>query len=260
MGGRPNASIRLASRHPKVVLNLGSGVKTSAHPDVTNIDWSIYLRLKRAPLIRRIVPALLSGERRRRFADLPANILVHDLARGIPFNDASVDVVYHSHLLEHMDREVAESFMREVKRVLKPQGLQRIVVPDLERLCRACLEHLERCDSNSVERIRHDEYVAGLLEQSVRREAYGMSSQRGLLRIVEKLAVGDARRRGETHQWMYDWANLTALLERSGFHETKSRDYKSSDVPAWQDYGLDVDSSGGEYKPGSLYIEAIKVT
>lgn len=241
-----------------IVLNLGSGVKTSAHAHVTNIDWSIYLRLKRNPLLRRIVPPLLGAQRRRRFAELPPNIVVHDLAKGVPYPDGSVDVVYHSHLLEHLDRPVAEGFMREVARVLRPGGIQRIVVPDLEGVCRRYLEHLEKCKADPAERARHDERVAELLEQSVRREAYGMGSQRGLLRAVELAAVGDARRRGETHQWMYDWANLSVLLERTGFADVTSRDYESSAVAEWAGYGLDTGESGAEYRPGSLYVEAFK--
>jgi len=104
------------------LLNLGCGTKVSGHPDVVNIDWSIYLRLKRNPVLRRLTPMVVKGERLRRFASLPDNILVHNLANGIPFPDESVDAVYHSHLLEHLDREVAGRFLREVRRVLKPGG------------------------------------------------------------------------------------------------------------------------------------------
>jgi SAM-dependent methyltransferase len=115
------------------VLNLGCGTKVSSHPNVTNIDWSIYLRLRKNPVLRRITPLIVSGERRRRFLSLPDNILVHDLARGIPFPDQSIDAVYHSHTLEHLDRATAKRFLSEVLRVLKPGGIHRIVVPDLER-------------------------------------------------------------------------------------------------------------------------------
>jgi SAM-dependent methyltransferase len=115
------------------ILNLGCGTKTSSKPEVTNIDWSIYLRVRRNPLLAAVVPLLLRGERFDRFKSLPDNIMVHNLARGLPFDSDSIDVVYHSHLLEHFDREPARAFLREVRRVLKPGGIQRIVVPDMER-------------------------------------------------------------------------------------------------------------------------------
>ncbi len=240
------------------ILNLGSGTKTSDHPAVVNVDWSIYLRLRRAPLLRRLAPRILRGMRRERFLALPDNLVVHDLSRGIPASDGSVDAIYHSHLLEHLDRPVADQFMHEVRRALKPGGVQRVVVPDLERLCRELLDHLEGCGGDADERARHDEFVAELLEQSVRREAYGMSGASGPMRLAEQLLVGDARRRGETHQWMYDRANLTALLERSGFTEIETCDYETSRIPGWNGFGLDRDDSGAEYKPGSLYVEAAR--
>ena len=54
--------------------------------------------------------------------------MVHDLSKGIPFDDNSVDVVYHSHLLEHIDRKNVPTFLKEIRRVLKPRGIHRIVV------------------------------------------------------------------------------------------------------------------------------------
>lgn len=86
------------------VLNLGCATKTSGHPSVVNIDWSILLRIRSNPVLKVLAPVLLNGTRLKRFQHLPDNLLVHDLSRGIPFPDASVDVVYHSHMLEHLGR------------------------------------------------------------------------------------------------------------------------------------------------------------
>ncbi len=247
-----------AVRRPRV-LNLGSGIKASAHPDVTNIDWSMYMRLQSNPVLRRIAPLVLSEERRRRFRSLPPNVLVHDLRRGIPFPDRSVDVVYHSHMFEHFDRSVAPIFQREVLRVLKPGGIQRIVVPDLEQVSRDYLDHLALCEDDRSHLPQHDGYVAAMIEQAVRREPFALRGRRGLARSLERLLVGDARRRGETHQWMYDWANLTAMLTDAGFHDPARVGFAVSAVEGWSRYGLDTDEEGNEYKPGSLYVEAAKV-
>jgi SAM-dependent methyltransferase len=240
------------------ILNLGSGIKTSAHPDVANVDWSVYLRLKRSPLLGRLAARLLTGERKRRLAALPDNMVSHDLSKGIPFEDASVDVVYHSHMLEHLDRWVAPQFMQEVHRVLRPGGIQRIVVPDLERLCRDYLEHLRACADDPALLPDHDRYVAEILEQSVRRDAYAMRGQSPPRRVLERILVGDARRRGETHQWMYDEANLGQLLRTCGFREIRRVSFEESSIPEWSGYGLDTDEAGNEYKPGSLYVEAVR--
>ena len=75
---------------------------------------------------------------------------------------------------------------------------------------------------------------------------------------MENILVGDARRRGETHQWMYDRINLSALLVRLGYRAPRCQSHDTSLIPRWHAYGLDVDEQGQEYKPGSLYMEAQK--
>ncbi len=232
-------------------LNLGCGTKTSNKPGVINIDWSIYLRLRKKKILKPVVPLFVRGERLERFNSLPDNILVHNLANGIPFDNDSIDVVYHSHLLEHLDRDVAEKFLLEVKRVLKPGGIHRIVVPDLEIICRAYISPISTFETNSNEYDNHDSYVAALLEQSVRKEAYGTSQQSSLRRFIENLILGDARRRGKTHQWMYDRINL-------GYKEVLVQEYNTSLIPNWTEYELDVNENGNQYKPDYLYMEAVK--
>ncbi|RHW23499.1 methyltransferase domain-containing protein [Nocardioides immobilis] len=240
------------------LLNLGCGEKTSDRPGVVNVDWSAMLRLRTHPMRRVLVPVFLHGDRLARYRSLPDNILVHNLADGIPFESGSVDAVYHSHTLEHLDRDVAEDFVREVLRVLKPGGIHRIVVPDLELLCRNYVAHLDTCDADPLQLHAHDGYVAAMLEQSVRREAHGTSQQRPLRRRVEHRLLGDARRRGQTHQWMYDRVNLSALLLAAGYGEVHQHSHDSSLISDWNDYGLDLDAEGREYRPGSLYMEAVK--
>ena len=145
-----------------------------------------------------------------------------------------------------------------MKRVLKPGGIQRVVVPDLEKLCKDYTEHLSRSENNAMEARQHDRYIARMIEQCVRRESYGSSQQKRLLRALEDLVLGDARKRGETHQWMYDWVNLSNQLTTLGYQDPVVHQYNSSSIEGWDQYGLDQDDKGCEYKPGSLYIEARK--
>lgn len=234
------------------LLNLGCGNKTSTADGAVNIDFSIYTRISTSPILKRIAPFVIGPERAERLRGSAQNVIVYDLAKGIPAADDSVVAVYHSHLLEHLDREVGEGFMREVHRVLRPGGVQRISVPDFERAARAYVDQLDGED----ESVDHDAYIAPMLEQSVRREAHGTSLQRKPRRVFENLILGDARKRAETHQWMYDRKSLAALLARTGFSQIAQVSFDRSSIPAWDDYGLDRNESGGEYKPGSLYMEA----
>lgn len=57
-----------------------------------------------------------------------------NLLKGIPFPDDTFDVVYHSQVLEHIPQGNAAAFIQECRRVLKPGGILRVVVPDLENV------------------------------------------------------------------------------------------------------------------------------
>jgi predicted SAM-dependent methyltransferase len=232
------------------ILNLGCGTRTS--PMTVNIDFSIYQRLRASNGGRTAAKLLLKGERRARFDAMSDNIVVHNLRKGIPAESNSVDAVYHSHTLEHIDRADVPGFMSEVLRVLKPGGIHRIVVPDLEQVVRVYLADLE------AERDNHDSTIEPFLEQAVRRAAFGTSEQAPLRQWIENLLLGDARRRGETHQWMYDSLNLAQMLEANGFTDICCVDEKTSAIPGWDEIGLDVHDDGSPYKPGSLWMEATK--
>lgn len=102
------------------ILNLGCGTKTS--PRTVNIDFSIYQRIRKSSAGKAIAVVALRGERRKQFDSMDDNVLVHDLRKGIPAADNSVDAVYHSHTLEHVDRDAVPAFLAEILRVLVPEG------------------------------------------------------------------------------------------------------------------------------------------
>ena len=213
---------------------------------------------KKKYFLRIFASKFLSKERYQNIKKLPDNIIVHNLSKGIPFENNSIDAVYHSHLLEHIDYCNVNDFLAEIFRVLKPNGIQRIVVPDLYLLCKSYIDNYEHCEKTNIISKKHDDYVSAILEQSVRKEAYGSSKQNIFFRKIENIVLGDARKRGETHQWMYDKVNLTNLLYNAGFKEIKAQTYNSSYIPNWQKYSLDTNRKNQEYKHGSLYIEARK--
>lgn len=241
-----------------LILNLGCGTRTAEHPDVLNVDWSLNIRLKKSRLLRLTVLPLLDERRHNRLGQMRGRLLAHDLSTGIPFAGDSVDIVYHSHVLEHLDRPVARAFLQEAHRVLKPGGIIRVVVPDFESACRSYLQDIDRCTSEPRAAASHENYVAAVLEQSVRREAAGAAGGSGVGRLVEQVVLGDARRRGETHQWMYDRISLPYILAELGFHEVTVESFASSRIPDWHAIGLDRNEDGGEYKPDSLYVEGKK--
>jgi predicted SAM-dependent methyltransferase len=71
-----------------------------------------------------------------------------DASQGIPYDQNSVDVIYHSHLLEHLSENDGRDFLLECYRALKPGGILRIAVPDLEEICKQYLLSLQRIEDN----------------------------------------------------------------------------------------------------------------
>lgn len=59
----------------------------------------------------------------------------HDIRdfRGV-YDDATIDEIYICHVLEHFGRRELIDILKEYKRILKPDGLLRIAVPDLEHV------------------------------------------------------------------------------------------------------------------------------
>ena len=63
--------------------------------------------------------------------------------------------------------------MREQFRVLKPRGVCRVVVPDLERLCRDYLTQLQNAESDPKQILNYRWSVLFLLDQLVREDCGG---------------------------------------------------------------------------------------
>jgi SAM-dependent methyltransferase len=198
---------------------------------------------------------LLSEARYKRILSQDPDIIVWDLRRGIPFADATFDVVYHSHLLEHLDRDVAPLFLRECLRVVKPGGILRVVVPDLEWLSRRYLERLESYPG-SASAADVEAAAAAIFDQMIVRTPAVRREQPLPTRAIEKVLLGDTARHGAAHRWMYDHVSLAHLLENVGFTPTGSYTHDTSRVDGWVGFGLDTEPDGTAYKPESLYLEA----
>lgn len=102
------------------------------------------------------------------------DIQVHDLREGIPFTDNSFEVVYHSHVLEHLRKTQAPFFLKECWRVLKPGGILRVVVPNLEGIVRNYIIALDKAARGDSEWGNHyDWMMLELYDQTVREEPGG---------------------------------------------------------------------------------------
>ena len=221
-------------------------------------------------------------------------VIQHDLAtEPLPFENGSCAAVYHSHVLEHIPFVEVRPFIDECFRVLAPDGVLRIAVPDLERVARLYLNRLDsaaRGDSRAA--LEHEWMTIEMVDQLARHHSGGamleywkqnpMPAEEFVLarmgwevrRFIENYRanpkpepekqtptaeeIGRFRLGGEVHQWMWDRVSLERLLKAAGFMDVRVRAAADSLLPDFARYELDADSSGRVRKPDSLFIEATK--
>ncbi len=129
-------------------LNLGCGLHYSIEKEWTNLD----------------------------FVSSSENVAAHNLLKGIPFDDNTYDLVYHSHVLEHFSRLNGSKFIKECYRVLRPGGVLRIAVPDLEQISRNYIKFLEMGLSQPYDpliRANYNWMVLEMYDQTVRNVSGG---------------------------------------------------------------------------------------
>ncbi len=87
-------------------LNIGCGDVFIEGKDWINVDWA-------------------SSHR---------NVIKIDIRKSLPFPDNSLDFVYTSHLIEHLINEDLTKLIQEIFRILKPDGVCRLVTPDWDEM------------------------------------------------------------------------------------------------------------------------------
>lgn len=130
----------------KTLLNIGCGTLT--HKDCINID--LYAA--------------------------STDVLEFDIRKGLPFESNSFENCYTSHMLEHLRRDDADFLISECNRVLIPDGILRIVVPDLESIAREYLAALNRALESQDKESAVTEYdwmMIELYDQTVREKGGG---------------------------------------------------------------------------------------
>ena len=149
-----------------------------------------------------------------------------DATRYIPWPDASVEVIYSSHMIEHLDRHDAAQFLREARRVLRPGGVIRLSTPGLKQLVAT---YAEQGDG--------DHFIESLFTC--------VDRPRSLLGRLR-----DAFNGPRHHLWLYDEASLCALLTRLGFHGATA--LKPGNTTLQQPGALNL----WERMAESIYVEA----
>lgn len=108
------------------------------------------------------------------FVSNTEHVIAHNLLNGIPFENNSMDTVYHSHVLEHFSKKDGFAFIEECYRVLKTNGVIRIAVPDLETIAKEYLKNLQLATTgNEQAKYNYEWIVLELFDQMVRNKSGG---------------------------------------------------------------------------------------
>jgi SAM-dependent methyltransferase len=113
-------------------LNLGCG--PNAPVGWLNVDGSWNAWFAHHPHLRKVLATVGLINATNQGAQWNVKPIVHDLRKPLPFKDNAFSAVYASHVLEHLYLVEAQKLLAECKRVTKPGGVVRIVVPDLHSM------------------------------------------------------------------------------------------------------------------------------
>lgn len=246
-----------------------------------------------------------------------------NLLKRLPLPSEDAELIYSSHFVEHIPKGDVRAFMRECYRVLRPNGLLRLVLPDFEEMARTYLNLRE-----SGENEKADFLVLEIIDQCVRRESGGELGnfysrlhdeairQADLIEFVRMRTGEDLRPKrdaagthpgqskiaswnlttsrvkkrlqyllrqgwlrlclaglptafraqnisvagiGERHHWLWDFHQLSQILESVGFVNVQRCSADSSALAEFPFYPLDLAADGRPRKGmESMYVEARK--
>ena len=137
---------------------------------------------------------------KRNPAPFPDNVRYGDIVKGLPLGDETCSGVYCSHVLEHLGLDDFRKALANTKRLLKPGGIFRLVLPDLAF-----------CISQYLASASPDAAL-----EFMRTTGLGESSRaRGVRGFMQEL-MGNSR-----HRWMWDYPSLERELDQAGFKQVR---------------------------------------
>ncbi|MEM8642866.1 MAG: methyltransferase domain-containing protein [Cyanobacteria bacterium P01_G01_bin.54] len=185
-----------------ICLHVGCGLVVGQ--SWLNVDASPSLRLVKLPL--------MGGWLQQRL-NLPPwspQVRYGNIVQGLAIAPRSCELIYASHVLEHLSRQDFERAMQRIWGYLQPGGTFRAVVPDLEGLARDYCQALQ------------DPAIASQAADTfMQLSCLGHPGSRATLRQRLRDALANHR-----HQWMWDRASLTEAFTAQGFTAVRVCPYR----------------------------------
>jgi FkbM family methyltransferase len=151
--------------------------------------------------LRGIVDAAGNATQRGRIARLDGDryYLEQDSTDPFPLSDGCFECVYSEHFIEHVPMRGAVSWLREMRRLLKPGGVLRLSTPDLRRYVEGYMDD----EGSFFAEHRSHLLATGLFEGKELPERRGW--------MVNQIFY----RWG--HRWIYDVEEIRHIATRAGF-------------------------------------------
>jgi SAM-dependent methyltransferase len=188
-------------------VNIASGYL--ALPGWINYDNSIVAKIAQFPPILKLAIKfnLLPGEY---LNYLGKKIKIRDCRKKMPLINNSVDFIYTSHFLEHLQRYETFRVLKDSFRVLKSGGVIRIVVPDVKKLIKLYLTK----DYSQLSLGANDERIEFRGADFLSLHFYPFENNKikspGILQRIQENFL-------KRHSWMYDFESMQNLLKKAGF-------------------------------------------
>lgn len=183
----------------KILVNLGCGLKCL--PNWINVDGSLTALFgsRRFIFINNFLYKLAGSSAYYKFEEFNSiitkcNLHFCNLQQGIPFDNNSIDVIYVSHFLEHLNKKDGEKFIRGCFQVLKIGGLIRILVPNLD--------------------IAFEMYKSGRAKE-----------------MLDSFFYTSDQYDFHMHKYNYNFEILSELLKKVGFKEIIRQEYQKGECP-----------------------------
>jgi len=183
-------------------INYGCG--PSAPKEWTNYDVSPTLRIQKTPIIGTLIKSHLNIR-------FPENVKYGNIIKGLPEKENSCSGAYCSHTLEHLTYVDCIKALKNTYKILKPGGVFRCVLPDLEAYTKQYILDLEKGNVNANSEFMKKSYL-GL--------------QNKPLGWKEKLSFSFGNSK---HLWMWDHLSLTNLLREVGFIKIRNCKFNDSE-------------------------------
>jgi predicted SAM-dependent methyltransferase len=198
-------------------LNLGCGPNPPS--GWVNLDGSWNAWFFNHPHLRRVLVTvgLISGHE----TQWHVRPVVHDLKKPLPFKGNTFSCIYASHVLEHLYLVEGQSLLSECKRVLKPGGVLRLVVPDLHSMV---VEYMQR-RSDGTTAVCGDKSAADHLNERLGFRSAVPPKGKFLTKFYATW------KDFHSHKWMYDSDSLVRYLKLAGFQQVSEKKFLSSEIP-----------------------------